>query len=162
IRAQLANYLESQRQVLRTTFLGVYGRQSQSIAFSASEQDTRSGQWRLAAPGEPAAPCVVTREVAQQLVFCEGIAYLISVVPIVRSQDAGLGDASSRQPSAGLLGWLMGGSPLASPTLIASLQSRGIDNPLIWIGDELVHPKLASTSVPPPRRTDGSALEYSF
>src|SRR5262245_13404615 len=45
IRAQLAKYLESQRQVLRTAFLGVYGRQSQSIAFSASEQDARSGQW---------------------------------------------------------------------------------------------------------------------
>jgi signal transduction histidine kinase/CheY-like chemotaxis protein len=162
IRPQLAKYLETQRQVLRMTFLDVYGRQSQSIAFSGSEQDTQQGKWRLAGVGEPAGPCIVTREVDQQLVSCDGTVYLVSVVPIVRAQDANLGDAAARNQTAGLLGWLMGGSPLANPALIASLQNRGIANPLIWVGDDLIYPKITTTKILPPQRTDGSALEYQL
>jgi signal transduction histidine kinase/CheY-like chemotaxis protein len=162
IRPQLTKYLETQRQVLRMTFLGVYSRESRSIAFSGSEPDKHEGQWRLATAGagEGGAQCVVTREVDQQLVSCRGTVYLVSVVPIVRAQDANLGDATTRPQTAGLLGWLMGGSPLANPALIASLQSRRIANPLVWVGDDLIYPKLANAKALLPERTDGSAAEY--
>ena len=162
IRPQLTKYLETQRQVLRMSFLGVYSRESRSIAFSGSEPDKQEGQWRLATAGagEGGAQCVVTREVDQQLVSCGGTVYLVSVVPIVRAQEANLGDATTRPQTAGLLGWLMGGSPLANPALIASLQSRRIANPLIWVGDNLIYPQLANPKALLPERTDGSAAEY--
>jgi signal transduction histidine kinase len=160
IRPQLARYLETQRQVLRTTFLGVYGRQSQSIAFSASEQDLGPERWRLATPAEPGGPCVVTREVDQQLVSCDGTVYLVSVVPIVRSPDSNLGDATTRNQTSGLLGWLLGGTPVADAALIASLQSRRVENPLIWIDDDLLYPKISSEKLLPPKGADESALEY--
>jgi signal transduction histidine kinase/CheY-like chemotaxis protein len=162
IRPQLAKYLETQRQVLRMTFLGVYGRQAQSIAFSASEQDAQQGPWRLAAAGEPAGPCAVTREVDQQLVSCNGTVFLVSIVPVVRAQDPGLGDAATRNQTAGLLGWLMGGSPLAGPAFIASLQNRRIAHPLIWVGDDLVYPATATAKIPPPARADGSDFEFEL
>jgi signal transduction histidine kinase/CheY-like chemotaxis protein len=162
IRPQLTKYLETQRQVLRMTFLGVYSRESRPIAFSGSEPDKHEGQWRLATAGagEGGAQCAVTREVDQQLVSCGGTVYLVSVVPIVRAQEANLGDATTRPQTAGLLGWLMGGSPLASPALIASLQSRRIANPLVWVGEDLIYPKLANAKALLPERTDGSAAEY--
>jgi signal transduction histidine kinase/CheY-like chemotaxis protein len=160
IRPQLARYLETQRQVLRMSFLGAYDGQSQSIAFSANEQDTQQRQWRLAAAGEPAGLCVVTRDVDQQLVSCDGTVYLVSVVPIVRAQDANLGDATTRNQTTGLLGWLMGGSPLANPAFIASLQNRRIAHPLIWMGDDLVYPTNATTKIRPPERTDGLDFEF--
>ena len=162
IRPQLTKYLETQRQVLRMSFLGVYSRESRSIAFSGSEPDKQEGQWRLATAGagEGGTQCVVTREVDQQLVSCGGTVYLVSVVPIVRAQEANLGDATTRPQTAGLLGWLMGGSPLANPALIASLQSRRIANPLVWVGDDLIYPKLTNAKALLPKRTDGSAAEY--
>jgi signal transduction histidine kinase/DNA-binding response OmpR family regulator len=139
IRPQLAKYLDSQRQVLRTGFLVIYGRQTQLIAFSASEQDVQQQSWRLSAAGEPSGACAVNRDLDQQLVSCGGVFYLVSVVPIIRAQDANLGDGTGNQP-AGLLGWLLGGTRLASSAFIASLQNRRITHPLIWVGDDLVYP----------------------
>jgi signal transduction histidine kinase len=162
IRPQLTRYLETQRQLLRMSLLGVFSRDSQSIAFSEGEPDKHEGHWRLARSAGGGGQCVVSREVDQQLVSCDGSVYLVSVVPIVRAQESNLGDATTRPQSAGLLGWLMGGSPLANPALIASLQNRRIANPLIWVGDDLVYPKPAGEQPPMPQRTDGSALEYSM
>jgi signal transduction histidine kinase/DNA-binding response OmpR family regulator len=139
IRPQLARYLDSQRQVLRTGFLGIYGRQTQLIAFSATEEDVQHQSWRLSAAGEPSGACAVNRDLDQQLVSCGGVFYLVSVVPIIRAQDANLGDGTGNQ-AAGLLGWLLGGTPLASSTFIASLQNRRITHPLIWVGEDLVYP----------------------
>ncbi len=162
IRPQLARYLETQRQVLRMTFLGVYGRQSQAMAFSGTEQETQQGRWRLAAEGEGGGSCVVTRDVDQQLVSCDGTVFLISIVPIVRAQETGLGDAAARTQTAGLLGWLMGGSPLAGPAFISALQNRRIAHPLIWVGDDLVYPPDPTAKVRPPSRTEGTEIEFEF
>jgi signal transduction histidine kinase len=114
----------------------------------------------LATPAEPGGACVVTREVDQQLVSCDGTVYLVSVVPIVRPPDSNLGDATTRNQTSGLLGWLLGGTPVAHSALIASLQSRRIENPLIWIDDELLYPKISSEKLLPPKGADESALEY--
>src|SRR5262249_5027122 len=158
IRAQLATYIEAQRQVLRMAFLGVFDQESRMIAFSG-EQGVRQPPWRLGATKEMSAPCIASREIDQQLAWCEGTMYLVSVVPIVRSQGVNLGDAGPRN-KGGLLGHLIGGVPLADPTLIASLQKRQIAHPAIWVGNDLIYADIPARKFPPPDRTDASAVEY--
>jgi signal transduction histidine kinase/CheY-like chemotaxis protein/HAMP domain-containing protein len=161
IKAQLAKYIEAQRQVLRIAFLSVHDRNSRIIAFSG-EQSGGEQQWQLVASGRHGADCMVTRELDQQLVKCNGTMYLVSVVPVLRVQDAGLGDAAARTQGSGLLGYLMGGTPLAGPALIAALQNRQIAHPLIWVGEELIYTNIPAPTLPPPVHTYGLVQEYNI
>src|SRR5262249_22475920 len=147
IKAQLAKYIETQRQVLHIAFLSVHDRTSRIVAFSG-ERSGEERQWKLVVGGQSGTDCLVAREIDQQVVKCDGTTYLVSVVPIVRPQDANLGDATARTQSAGLLGYLMGGTPLAGPALIAALQSHQIVHPLIWVGEELIYTNIPG-GVPP-------------
>src|SRR5476649_1567218 len=103
IKAQLTKYIEAQRQVLHIAFFGVYDRAFKNIAFSG-EPGAGDGQWNLVASGKYGDKCVVTLQIAQQLVKCNDIMYLVSVVPVNRPQDANLGDAAARTQTNGLLG----------------------------------------------------------
>ena len=95
IKAQLAKYIEAQRQVLRIGFLGVYDRNAGVIAFTG-DSGVWNGQWKLVASGKYGDDCVATQQVDQQLVKCNGTMYLVSVVQIDRPQDANLGDGLAR------------------------------------------------------------------
>jgi signal transduction histidine kinase/CheY-like chemotaxis protein len=159
IRAQLAKYIEAQRQVLRIAFLGVYDRNLKVTAFTGAS-GVWDGQWKLVAGGTGGDVCTATLQVEQQLVKCNGMMYLVSVVRIERSQDANLGDASTR--ASGLLGYLLGGTPLAGPALIASLQDRQIAHPLIWVGEEIVYSNIPAGDLPPPQPTFGSVREFDI
>ena len=98
--------------------------------------------------------CVATLQVDQQLVKCDGTMYLVSVVPVERPEDPNLGDAFAAHNGA-LLGYLMGGTPLAGPELIASLQDRQIAHPLIWVDDDIVYANISAHDLPPPVPTYG-------
>jgi signal transduction histidine kinase/CheY-like chemotaxis protein len=163
IGAQLKSYIEAQRQVLGIAFLGVYDKNFRIAARSGSGQGSADGQWRLSeTQSSGGADCVAVREAEQQIVTCNGIVYLISVIAISRAQDANLGDASSRSQADSLLGYLLGATPLANPELIASLQSRKIAHPLIWVGDKLAYTNLPAADLPPPTALDGSASQYNL
>jgi signal transduction histidine kinase len=161
IKAQLAKYIETQRQVLRIAFLGVYDKNSGIIAFSG-DSGVWDGQWKLIAGGKYGDSCVATVQVEQQLVKCNGTMYLVSVVRIDRPQDNNLGDGSARAQANGLLGYLLGGTPLAGPALIASLQERQIAHPLIWVGEEIVYANIRATDLPPPPPTYGLVKEFQI
>ena len=163
IGAQLTQYVEAQRQVLGISFLGVYDKNSRLTTQSGGDQASANGQWRLS-ENQPAdgADCAAAREAEQQIITCNGIVYLVSVIAIMRGQDTNLGDASSRSQVAALLGYLLGATPLANPELIASLQNRQIDHPLIWVGDKLVYSNLPAKDLPPPTALDGSASQYNL
>lgn len=66
----------------------------------------------------------VLNDAEQQLVTCNNTVYLVSVVPVLRADESNLGDASAQSRQPRLLGYLLGGTPLAAPTLIASVQDR--------------------------------------
>jgi signal transduction histidine kinase/CheY-like chemotaxis protein/HAMP domain-containing protein len=159
IKAQLAKYIEAQRQVLRIGFLGVYDRDLRVIAFTG-DSGVWNGQWRLVASGKYGDDCVATQQVEQQFVKCNGTMYLVSVVQIDRPQDANLGDGSTRAKASGLLGYLMGGAPLAGPALISSLQERQINHPLIWVDDEIVYSNIPWKNLPVPSPTYGLVKEF--
>ncbi len=161
IKAQLTKYIEEQRQVLSIAFLGVYDRASRAMAFS-SDPGAQVGQWKLVESGSYGEGCVATRQVDQQFVKCNGTVYLVSVVPIERPQEANLGDASSRAQKGALLGYLMGGTPLAGPALIASLQNRQIAHPLIWVGEGIVYANIPARDMPPPEPTYGAVKEFDI
>jgi two-component system NtrC family sensor kinase len=55
---------------------------------------------------------------------------------------------------------LMGGTPLAGPPLIASLQERQIAHPVIWVGEEIVYANIPGLNLPPPPATYGSVKEF--
>jgi HAMP domain-containing protein len=161
IKAQLAKYIEAQRQVLHIGFLGVYDRNLRIIAFSG-DSGVWDGQWKLVANGKYGDDCVATLQVEQQFVKCNGTMYLVSVVQIDRPQDANLGDASARAKTSGLLGYLMGGAPLAGPALISSLQERQIDHPLIWVDEDTVYSNIPWKNLPPPLPTYGLVKEFDI
>src|SRR6202051_1738270 len=149
IKSQLANYIEAQRNVLHIAFLGVYDRNAGVIAFTG-DSGVWDGQWKLVTGGKYGDDCVATIQVDQQLVKCNGTMYLVSVVPIDRPQDANLGDGSTRAKASGLLGYLTGGTPLAGPALIASLQDRQIAHPLIWVDEHIVYTNIPAHDLAPP------------
>jgi signal transduction histidine kinase len=161
IKAQLAKYIEAQRQVLHIGFLGVYDRNLRIIAFSG-DSGVWDGQWKLVASGKYGDDCVATLQVDQQLVKCNGTMYLVSVVRIDRPQDTNLGDGSARAQTNGLLGYLVGGTPLAGPALIASLQDRQIAHPLIWVGEDIIYANVPTGDLPPPSATYGSVKEFDI
>jgi signal transduction histidine kinase len=161
IKAQLTKYIEAQRQVLGISFLSVFDRNSQIVALSRSENYSNSPVWRLGAASEHGSvDCVGERDTGQQLVTCNGTVYFVSAVPIIKVLDPSLGDASVRAQPTQLLGYLMGGTPVASAALIEALQRRHITYPLIWVGDKLVYSNIASRIIPQPTSLDGTAYEY--
>jgi signal transduction histidine kinase/CheY-like chemotaxis protein len=161
--SQLNKYIEAQRQVLRIAFVAVYNPDSRNVAFSGTEKDATPGQWRFAANGEPnGASCVVAREQTEQLVRCNGTVYLVSAVPVLRARDASLGDAGQNQGSQ-LLGYILGGMPVANSALIGELLSRRILHPLIWAGGDLIYSNVGtSKETISPASLDGKANEYSI
>jgi signal transduction histidine kinase len=161
IRAQLNKYIDGQRQALRTAFLSVYDRNFRPIAFSGVDKDAIPGQWHVEEKREPGRTCLATREPEQQLISCNSTVYLVSIAPVLRAQDANLGDGSGQGRGTGLLGYLLSGTPLAGPRVIASLQNRQITHPLIWVDDRLIYNNIHADGAPP-LRADGSAREYNF
>ena len=161
IKSQLTKYIEGQRQVLNISFLGVYDGNSRIIAFSG-ESGGSEGKWKLIAKGRYGDDCVATLQLEQQLVKCDGTMYLVSVVPVERAADSDLGDASQRAAINRLLGYLMGGTPLAGQALISSLQDRQIDHPLIWVDDEIVYANIPWHNLPPPLPTYGLVKEFDL
>jgi len=159
IKAQLAKYIEAQRQVLHIAFLSVHDRNANIIAFSG-ENEAGERQWRLVARGKYGDNCVATVQVEQQLVSCNGTMYLVAVVQIERPAESNLGDGSARAKAGGLLGYLMGGAPLAGPALISSLQERQIDHPLIWVDDDTVYSNIPWRDLPAPFPTYGLVREF--
>jgi hypothetical protein len=157
IKAQLTKYIETQRQVLRIAFFGVYDRTFKNIAFSG-EQSTGDEQWSLVASGKYGDNCVVTLQIEQQLIKCNGTMFLVSVVPVKRPEDVNRGDAVARSQTDGLLGYLLGGTPLAGPALIESLQNRSIAYPIIWVGENLVYANIPAENLPPPQSTYAAAI----
>ncbi len=161
--SQLNKYIEAQRQVLGIAFVAVNNADSRNIAFSGTEKDATPGQWRFAANGEPSgAGCVVAREQAQQLVGCNATVYLVSAVQVLRARDASLGDAGQNLGSQ-LLGYILGGTPVANSALIGELLSRRIDHPLIWVGGHLIYSNVGtSKETVSPESLDGKANEYNI
>jgi signal transduction histidine kinase len=158
--SQLSAYIEEQRHVLGIAFVAIYNADSRDIAFSGVEKDATLGRWRFAAKGEPSgAGCVVAREQPQQLVRCNGTVYLASAVKVLRAHDTNLGDAGQNQGSQ-LLGYVLGGIPVANSALIAELLSRRILHPLIWDGSDLIYSNVAANEPLTPASLDGKAHEY--
>src|SRR5260370_27067293 len=128
----------------------------------AGESGVGDGQWKLVASGKYGAACVATLQVDQQLVKCNGTMYLVAVVRIDRPQDTDLGDGSARAQTNGLLGYLVGGTALAGPAFIASLQDRQIAHPLIWVGEDIIYANVPTADLPPPSATYGSVKEFDI
>jgi hypothetical protein len=161
MRSQLSNYTEAQRQVLGISFLGVYDKNSNAIAFSGGDQRGTPGNWRLQGSDEVAGDdCVAARYAEQQIVNCNGTVYLVSVVLVFKASDSSLGDASSQGHDSTLLGYLLGGTPLAGPAFIASLLDRQINHPLIWVDRKLIYTNIADAGAIQPVKDDGSTHEY--
>ena len=159
IKSQLAKYIEAQRNVLQIAFLGVYDRDEGVIAFTG-DSGVWNGQWKLVATGKYGDDCVATIQVIQQLVKCNGTMYLVSVVRIDRPQDSNLGDGSRPAQASGLLGYLLGGTPLAGPALITSLQDRQIAHPLIWVDEDMIYTNIPARGMPPPAPTYVQVKEF--
>jgi len=161
IKAQLTKYIEAQRQVLHIAFFGVYDRTFKNIAFSG-ETAPGDGQWNLVASGKYGDNCIVTLQIEQQLVKCAGTMFLVSVVPVNRPEDVNRGDAVARTQANGLLGYVLGGTPLAGPALIESLQDRYIEFPLIWVGEGLVYSNIPAKGLSPPESVFGAVQEFNI
>jgi signal transduction histidine kinase len=159
MKSQLQQYLEAQLPVLGIAFIGVYDKNFRAIALTRGEADL--GQWRLETAKDAAgAPCVAAPNADQQLVSCKDIVYLVSVVSVFKAQEGNLGDGAARSQGLKLLGYLIGGTPLAGPDLITSLRKRQIAHPLIWVGDRLVYANIPAKDLLRPANTDRSAREY--
>ena len=162
MKSQLKGYIEAQRQVLGIAFVAVYDADSKNIAFSGTDRDTTLGQWHFATNGErDSVGCTVVREQPEQLVRCNGTVYLVSAVEVRRAHDSSLGDAGQSQGSQ-LLGYIMGGTPVANSVLIGELLSRRILHPLIWAGNELVYSNVGTSASIAPASLDGGAHEYDL
>jgi class 3 adenylate cyclase/HAMP domain-containing protein len=156
ITAQLAGYLDAQRQLLNVAFLAVFnrdGRMSTMVSAPGSPE-----QWHLAPLGSSASECTASEGSELQLVACGPDVYLVSVAPIVRDRE-GIGDASTLGESR--LGFLLGGTVVADQSLLASIEESQLGQSLIWVDGTLVHPDApgqAMPSIPP----DGAVMEYTI
>ena len=160
MRSQLAGYIDAQREVLQIAFLAAFDSREGLIANSLAPRSI-AGPWRLGVRSQAdSIGCVAERTSQVQLVDCDGTNYLVSVVPIVRTPRPNLGDAASRPPDAGELGYLMGGIALAAPRFIEALRNRKIEHPIIWVNGQLVYSGLSANPIVLPDRLDGSTLEY--
>jgi hypothetical protein len=107
ITAQLTRYLDRQRKVIGIDFLAAYQPDARLMAFSAEAEQPGRGQWRLAGPAdEPGADCAAAPQ-PQSIALCDGVAYLVSVLPIERRRDTGRGDAAGASPQPQQLGYLL-------------------------------------------------------
>jgi signal transduction histidine kinase/DNA-binding response OmpR family regulator/HAMP domain-containing protein len=161
MKSQLNIYIDAQRKVLEIAFVAVYNADSRNVAFSGTDKDSTIGQWKfIAYDGSSGNQCVVARDQLQQLVSCNGTVYLVSAVPVQRVRDSNLGDAGQNQ-GAQLLGYILGGTPVANSALIGELLSRRILHPLIWAGNALIYSNVAtSAATVKPASLDGKASEY--
>jgi len=161
MKSQLNGYIEAQRQVLGIAFVAIYNADSRNVAFSGADKDSTIGQWKfITSDGSAGKQCAVARDQLQQLVSCNGTVYLVSAVPVERVRDSNLGDAGQNQ-GAQLLGYILGGTPVANSALIGELLSRRILHPLIWAGNELIYSNVAtSAATVRPANLDGKASEY--
>jgi len=160
--SQLKGYIEAQRQVLRIAFVAVYDAGAKNVAFAGSGRDAAPGQWHFAANGgRDSADCAVVREQPEQLVGCNGTVYLISTVEVRRAHDKSLGDAGNSQ-GAQLLGFIMGGTPVANSALIGQLLARRILHPLMWAGNRLVYSNIGGAASIVPASLDGDSHEYEI
>jgi signal transduction histidine kinase len=161
MKSQLNKYLEAQRQVLAISFVAAFDAHSRDVAFSGTDKDATLGRWRFAANGElSGAGCAAAREQAEQLVQCHGALYLVSTAQVLKVRDASLGDAS--QQGSQVLGYVLGGLPVANTSLISELLSRRILFPLIWTGGKLIYSNVASSAPVVPVSLDGVAHEYDL
>ena len=147
------------------TFLGVYRRQSQlhRLLRRRTGKDDRDNGVSQRREQSKAAPCVVdARARSSSSCSCDGTVYLVSVVPIVRAQEANLGDATQGLRPAGCLAGSWAASPLANPAIIASLQNRRIENPLIWVGDNLIYPTAGKPQKALPPASEPMALHAEY
>src|SRR6202521_595704 len=157
IRSQLTKYIDAQRQVLGISFVRHYNNDLRLIASSPSDG---FDQWRLRSTEEPGDnECQASLE-PQHLVPCGGTIFLASVVPVRRIRSTGRGDAVDQASTGDRLGYLLGGSPLANPALIAALESRQIAHPVIWVDGKPIYSNISSSSPAAPASADGSAREY--
>jgi HAMP domain-containing protein len=160
--SQLNGYIEAQRQVLRMAFVAVYDAGAKNVAFAGSNKDAVPGRWHFGANSErDRIECAVARDQREQLVGCNGTVYLISTVEVRRAHDKSLGDAGKNQ-GAQLLGFIMGGTPVANSALIDQLLARGIVHPLIWAGNRLVYSNIGDAASITPVSLDGNAHEYAI
>ena len=160
--SQLRGYIEAQRQVLRIAFVAVYDASAKNVAFAGSGKDATLGQWHFATNGErDSADCAVVRDQPEQLVGCNGTVYLISTVAVRRAHDKSLGDAGNSE-GAQLLGFIMGGTPVANAALIGQLQARRILHPLMWAGNRLVYSNIGKAASIAPASLDGDSHEYNI
>jgi signal transduction histidine kinase/CheY-like chemotaxis protein len=140
--AQLTRYLDQQRKVLDVDFLATYQPDARLTSFSAEAGQPGGAQWRLAGPADTSGlDCAVARQ-PLTIANCEGVAYLVSVLPVDRRRDADRGDASVGSPQAEHLGYLLGGVRIARPALIAALQQRRVSHPAIWAGNRIIYSDL--------------------
>jgi PAS domain S-box-containing protein len=138
IAAQLTRYLDQQRRVLDIDFLAAYQPDGQLMSFSAEAEQPGRGQWRLAEPVDaPRTDCAAARQ-PLSIALCDGVAYLVSVQPVERQQEASRGDATNAGAGPNRLGFLLGGVRLAGPAFIGALHQRQIAHPVIWVGDWVV------------------------
>jgi signal transduction histidine kinase/CheY-like chemotaxis protein len=140
--AQLTRYLDQQRKVLDIDFLATYQPDARLTSFSAEAGQSGGAQWRLAGPADASGlDCAVARQ-PLTIASCEGVAYLVSVLPVDRRREADRGDASVGSPEAEHLGYLLGGVRIARPALIAALQQRRVSHPVIWAGSRIIYSDL--------------------
>jgi signal transduction histidine kinase len=160
MKSQLNKYLEAQRQVLGLSFITVFNANSRVVALADQPDQSMLRAWRFAGAGERSgSDCAVAHEQAEQLAQCNGTLYLVSAAQVVKVRDASLGDAGQNQGSQ-LLGYILGGLPVANSGLIGELLSRRIVHPLMWVDGKLVYANLPSTEAMAPASLDGAAHEY--
>jgi signal transduction histidine kinase len=142
IATQLAHYLDQQRGVLEIDFLAAYQLDGKSISYSSAADEPGRGQWRIARTVDNVgADCAVARQ-PLSITICDGVAYLTSLQPVDRRQDANRGDAATGNPAGERLGYLLGGVRVAGPALIDALRQRQITFPAIWADDWVVYANL--------------------
>jgi hypothetical protein len=160
IASQLTRYLDQQRTVLDFDFLAAYKPNGSLTSFNAAADQSGRGQWRLARPADtPGADCTVAQR-PLSIAICDGVAYLVSMQPVERRQDAGRGDATVAGAGPERLGYLLGGIRVAGPALIAALRQRRIAHPVIWSGDWIVYADLPVREPLAAASADEQAREY--
>lgn len=158
IAGQLTRYLDKQREILDIDFLATYQPDARLTSFSAEVGQPGGAQWRLTGSADTSGlDCAVAQQ-PLTIANCEGVAYLVSVLPVDRRREADRGDASVGSPQAEHLGYLLGGVRIARPALIAALQQRRVSHPEIWAGNRIIYsdlpvekPPIAGTADEPTR-----------
>jgi signal transduction histidine kinase len=163
IGPQLTKYIEAQREVMGIDTVSIYGTKGNVIA-AADGGQTGDARWRLSDDVAGAAPteCVASRQSEKQLVTCNDVAYLVSVAPVFRSHDTNLGDATTPSAQSTLIGYLLGATRIANPSLLASLKDRKITNPIIWLDKAVVYSSIPGIGAWRPEVIDGEARDYAI